>query len=133
MIFRKNSLPQRHEVHKGFTKKRKYFVGTRLRLVLLLGLSNLAFSQTVNVLTLADAIKIGQENSRALKISSAKVDAARAKSDEASTSLLPSIKLTASYQRLSDVDPFRISVPFAPRPIEISPTVLNNYNTRVLL
>ena len=116
------------------------FVGTRLRLVLfvipamlLLFVFQDGQSQTPKVLTLADAIKIGQENSRALKISSVKVDAASAKASEAYTNLLPSIKLFASYQRLSDVDPFQISVPFVPQPITVAPTVLNNYNMRVSL
>ena len=133
MKVRTKSLPQRHEGHKGFTKKRKYFVGTRLRLVLPFVCTTLSYAQTSNVLTLAEAIRIGQENSRVLKMSSAKVDAAKAKSDEASTGMLPSVKLTASYQRLSDVDPFQIVVPFAPQPITVAPTVLNNYNTRVSL
>lgn len=124
-------LAQKTRRHEGCTKK--HSVGTWLSHVLLFAFTNLSYTQTMSVLTLAEAIKIGQANSRALKISDAKVDAAKAKSDEASTSLLPSVKLSASYQRLSDVDPFRISVPFAPQPIEVAPTVLNTYNTRVAL
>lgn len=90
-------------------------------------------SQESVVLSLPDAIRIGQENSRALKISSAKVDAAAAKAREATTSRLPALKLAAGYQRLSDVDPFQITTPFLPTPIQIAPTVLNNFTTRVTL
>lgn len=142
---RKQKIATKTQRHEGFTKKRLVFVVTRLparptramkaggRLVLLLMFATLTYSQTITVLTLADAIKIGQENSRALKISFAKVEAASAKAGEANTSLLPSLKLSASYQRLSDVDPFAITTPFSPQPFVIAPTVLNNYNARVQL
>ena len=99
--------------------------------VLMFAGATVSYAQSINVLTLADAIKIGQENSRVLKISSAKVDGVKAKANEASTSLLPSVKLMAGYQRLSEVDPFQISVPFSPKPIEVAPSVLNNYTARV--
>jgi len=38
--------------------------------------------------------------------------------------------LSVGYSRLSDVDPFRIMVPFSPQPITIAPTVLDNYSLR---
>lgn len=91
------------------------------------------FAQSPRKLSLDDALRIGQENNRALKISAAKVVAAEAKANEASTSLLPSVTLHAGYQRLSDVDPFQVTVPFAPQPITIAPVVLNSYSARVSL
>lgn len=106
---------------------------TRLAVLVFFILTNQILAQNSVILSLPDAIRIGQENSRALKISSAKVDAAQAKESEASVQRLPSLKLAASYQRLSDVDPFQVSVPFLPQPIVIAPTVLNNYATRVSL
>ncbi len=84
-------------------------------------------------LTLEEAIAGGQRNNKALQLSSAKVTAATAKASEMSTTLLPSVKLSAGYQRLSDVDPFQVTVPFVPQPIVIAPTVLNNYTTRIAL
>jgi outer membrane protein len=84
-------------------------------------------------LTLEEAIATGQRNNKALQLSSAKVTAATAKASEMSTMLLPSIKLSAGYQRLSDVEPFQVTVPFVPQPIVIAPTVLNNYTTRIAL
>ena len=84
-------------------------------------------------LTLDEAIALGKENSKMLRVSTAKVDAAEARAGEASTALLPSLKFEGSYKRLSDVDPFAVKVPFYPSPIEISPIVLNNYNVRVSL
>lgn len=92
-----------------------------------------SWAQEVKTLTVADAIKLGQENNRALKISSAREEAAAAKAGEAHSMLLPSIKLSASYQRLSDVDPFQVTVPFYPQPIVLAPTVVNNYTARVSL
>lgn len=127
MTFR-NEPPALHDVRKRLIAKL-----TRFSLVLFIALATSVHSQTINVLTLDDAIKIGQANNRALMISSAKADAAEARSDEVHTALLPSIKLTGSYQRLSDVDPFAIKTPFLPQPIEVAPTVLNNYSTRMSL
>ncbi|MEO8168347.1 MAG: TolC family protein, partial [bacterium] len=106
---------------------------------LLMVIVGTVFAQEAKVLTLADAIKIGEQNSRALKISSAKVDAASAKASEANTYLLPSLKLSASYQRLSDVPPFAVTLPATLPPplggssIQLAPTVLNSYNARVSL
>jgi len=82
-------------------------------------------------LSLDDAIRIGRENSKALRISELKVDAASAKTMEAKAAMLPSLKFEGSYKRLSDVDPFSVQVPFSPTPIVLSPTVLNNYNVKV--
>ncbi len=84
-------------------------------------------------LALDEAIAIAHRNSKVLQLSSARVNAASAKAREMSTLLLPSIIVTAGYQRLSDVDPFQVTVPFLPQPIVIAPTVLNNYSTRVSL
>jgi outer membrane protein TolC len=62
-----------------------------------------------------------------------KVLAADARSSEANAARLPSLKLQASYTRLSEIDPFAVQVPFYPLPITISPVVLNNYSTRLSL
>ncbi|MEW6511642.1 MAG: TolC family protein [Bacteroidota bacterium] len=82
-------------------------------------------------LTLRDALAIGRANSRQLKIAVAKLAAASGRADEARAATLPTLKFEGSYKRLSDVDPFRVSVPFLPAPITISPTVLDNYLLRV--
>ena len=92
-----------------------------------------ALAQAPRQLTLDEAIAIGMKNSKMLRVSAAKVEAAEARTGEAGTALLPSLKLEGSYKRLSDVDPFAVKVPFYPTPIEISPIVLNNYNLRVSL
>jgi outer membrane protein len=93
----------------------------------------LLFSQEKRALSIEQAIQIGMENSRALHISSMKVLAADAKSSEVNAARLPSLKLQAGYARLSEIDPFAVSLPFLPSPVIISPIVLNNYTTRLSL
>jgi len=90
-----------------------------------------AFSQSMMELTVDDAIKTGMAHSKKLQAAMRRSEGASARAEEMRSVLLPSVKLSASYQRLSDVDPFRVVVPFSPEPITISPIVLNNYNLRV--
>ncbi len=89
------------------------------------------FAQVPAGLTIDEAITIARQNNRLVKIAAARVDAATAKADEANAGLLPSLKFEGSYRRLSDIDPFAVSLPFLPAPVVISPTVLNNYAARV--
>lgn len=93
----------------------------------------LGFSQEKRALSIKQAIQIGLENSRALHISSMKVLAADSRSSEANAARLPSLKLHVGYARLSEIDPFAVSLPFLPSPVTISPIVLNNYATRLAL
>ncbi len=88
-------------------------------------------SQDVQHLSLDEAIAIGLQQNTSLAVSREKVESAKARAADAGTPLLPSLKLEGSYRRLSEVDPFEVSVPFFPQPIEISPVVLNNYSVRV--
>lgn len=110
------------------TQLRYIRAAARWTLLLVLSVSSVSAQQQ---LTLDEAIALGQRNSKILQLSSAKVHAATAKASEMATLLLPSIRLSAGYQRVSDVDPFQVTVPFFPQPIVIAPTVLNNYTTRV--
>lgn len=82
-------------------------------------------------LSLQQAIERARRHSRTLGIARAKSDAAAAKAHETTTALLPALRLTASYQRQSDVGPFQVAVPFLPRPLDIAPSILNTYVTRV--
>ncbi len=84
-------------------------------------------------LTIKEAIAVGLNQSRTLRASAARVEAAEARLGEAQTSRLPVIKGEASYRRLSDVDPFQVQVPIFPQPIVISPTILDNTALRVSL
>jgi len=90
-----------------------------------------ALSQTVQRLTLEDAIAIGQKKSKTLFISTAKVEAASAKADEAHAGMLPSLKFAGGYARLSDVPPFEIGPPALPKEVVIAPSPMDSYNARV--
>lgn len=80
-------------------------------------------------LTIDEAVRLGLQHSKNLKIANSKVKLFSAKSDEADAQLLPSFKLTSGYTRLSEVQPFTVS--FQGREIQISPIILNNYTIRL--
>ncbi|HTX19571.1 MAG TPA: TolC family protein [Bacteroidota bacterium] len=91
-----------------------------------------AFAQQKLPLTLDDAIQIGLEKSKGIHASLMRVQYADARSSEASSLLLPSVKFNGTYSRLSDIPPAQVSLyPLFPDPITLSPTVLNNYNLRL--
>jgi len=96
-------------------------------LIAALLLSTLAEGQTINRLTLEEALAIGKARSRTLRASAARAEGAQARAEEANASLLPSFRADGSYRRLSDVPPFAVRVPGSPVPFVISPIVLNNY------
>jgi outer membrane protein len=92
-------------------------------------LVSFASAQEMKKLTVEEAIVLGLENSKSLRISQSKVDFADARLSEANASALPSIKGNANYTRLSDVPPFEFVSPFLPGGrMLISPSVLNSYN-----
>jgi outer membrane protein len=97
--------------------------------------------QTVS-LTVEQAISNGLEKSKSLHSLLMKVEYADAKSSEMSALMLPAIKATGSYSRLSDVPPFSATIPastFGPgfpvtsKSIALSQTFLDNYNVRLTL
>ena len=65
-------------------------------------------------LTVEECIRLGLERNPGLKSSQAAVDLALAKVREAYASALPSLKLSGGYTRLSEVDPFVITLPSGP-------------------
>jgi outer membrane protein len=89
---------------------------------------------TKRILTLDQCIQLGIENSKELKISKSKISSSEAKITEANSMLLPLLKFQASYQRLSNIPPFEVSIPaLFPKPIQISPVILDNYNLKLTL
>jgi outer membrane protein len=108
-----------------------------LTIISLLTLPLLA--QEKMTLTIEQAIQIGLENSKALRTSQFRVDAADAKASEANTYGLPSLKFSGTYTRLSDVPPSQIvlpanfimqGVPPTDSRATLSPTVLDNYGLK---
>ncbi|MCE1164900.1 MAG: TolC family protein [Bacteroidetes bacterium] len=86
-----------------------------------------AGAQLDKPMTLDDCIRTGMENSKTLKISKYKVDAAEEKLKEVNTAFLPSLKFMGNYSRLSPVDPFVVMG------ISIAPSILDNYTTKLSL
>ena len=78
-------------------------------------------------LTIEESLSIGLENSRVLHASQMKSEYAEAKAREVSASLYPSVKVQASYQRLSSVPEFKIPFPGIPT---IFPYIPDNYVAR---
>jgi outer membrane protein TolC len=86
-------------------------------------------------MSLEECIKYGLENNKGIKIAAEKVKSARLKKEEVNTTGLPSLSFQAGYTRLSEVDPFTITVPMggASQSFTVSPSVLNSYTTKLTL
>ncbi|MCX6142621.1 MAG: TolC family protein [Ignavibacteriales bacterium] len=78
-------------------------------------------------LTLEESLTIGLESSKVLHASQMRSEYAEAKAREVSASLYPSLKVQASYQRLSSVPEFKIPFPGIPT---IFPYIADNYVAR---
>ena len=87
---------------------------------------SLSFAQRRS-LSIEESVKIGLENSRVLHASQMKSEYTNAKAREASASLYPSLKVQASYQRLSSVPEFKIPFPGIPT---IFPYIPDTYVAR---
>jgi outer membrane protein TolC len=92
------------------------------------GISNAQEKLSLNV---EDAIELGLKNSKMLNSSLARYKFSEAKLKEVNASRLPSLKFSAGYTRLSEVDPFNIVTSFGT--FEVSPSILNNYQTKLSL
>jgi outer membrane protein TolC len=101
-----------------------------------------ALAQQKMSLTIQQAVQIGMENSKALRTSQFKLEAADARSSEMNTLRLPSLKFNGTYTRLSDVPPSQIvlpanfimpGVPPTDSRATLSPTVLDNYGLKATL
>jgi outer membrane protein len=101
-----------------------------------------ANAQTKIELTVDRAIALGLDNSKSLHASLMNVQTADSRAREVSAQRLPSLRLSGSYTRLSDVPPASFMIPantfgpgFPSQTITsvLSPTILDNYSTRLTL
>jgi outer membrane protein len=79
-------------------------------------------------LTLEESLALGLKNSKELQIASSQILKSEAIVSEISSSMLPKLSLNASYTKLSDVNPFQVTLPSLPQPITIQESILDNYN-----
>ena len=93
--------------------------------------ANYLNAQDILKLNVNEAIEIGLKNSKMLNSSLARLKSSEAKLKETDASRLPSLKFSTGYTRLSNVDPFSITTPFGT--FNISPSILNNYQTKLSL
>ncbi len=108
---------------------------SRLFLAVLLPLASLAAQESMS-LSVDEAIRIAFDKSKALHASEMKVQYADARSGEARTALLPTLKFGGAYTRLSNVPSFTVSLPLpppAPRSFTLAPAILDNYNLHLTL
>ena len=90
-----------------------------------------SFGQESRNLSLEESIQIGLKNSELIHSSQMKVDYTRAKWSEVNTYRLPSLKLNASYTRLSEITPFVLTTPFGT--FDLQPSIVNTYNIKLSL
>jgi outer membrane protein len=82
-----------------------------ITILLILAFALPVMAQQKLSLTINQAVETGIQNSKALRTSQFKVDAADARASEMNTLRLPSLKVNGSYTRLSTVDPTVIPFP----------------------
>ncbi|MBM4171497.1 MAG: TolC family protein [Ignavibacteria bacterium] len=92
---------------------------------------NSVIAQEKLSITVEQAVEIGLKNSKTLHSSLMKVKSAEARVKEVSASKLPSLRLSAAYRRLSEVDPFIVETPFGK--FNISPAIFDNYSVQLSL
>jgi outer membrane protein len=85
-------------------------------------------AQTTKKLTLNDAINLGLQNSKQLRISASKLEAMQARVQQVKNQLLPSVNASVNYTRISNnIEPFKIGAP--PNENILNPQILNqSYN-----
>src|SRR5689334_17222369 len=83
---------------------------------------------SVMTLSLAQALQMGIDSSKSLKISNSRMQLAEAKYNQAVDATIPSVRLNAGYTRLSDIEEPKFLFPGATEPIALFPVYVNNYS-----
>ena len=97
----------------------------------LIALPVFLYGQTVKTLSIDEAIRLGLENSKQLKVSGTKLDAAKAKRLQYWNAQIPAVTYTGNYARLSDnVAPFTIRTPTGGETV-LNPQILNQFTNRL--
>jgi outer membrane protein TolC len=86
-------------------------------------------AQDTIVLSLKQAVQWGMDSSKTLKISAARLDLAEAKYNQAVDATIPSVKFSAGYTRLSNVDEPGFLFPGSSQPVKLFPVYVNNYSS----
>ena len=79
-------------------------------------------------LTIDEAVRLGLQYSRQLKVSNAKLDIAKAKREQYWSAQIPNVTASANYTRISDnIAPFSVQFPGASNAVVLNPQILNQY------
>jgi outer membrane protein len=89
-------------------------------------------AQDVKKLSIGESVQIGLENSHSLHSSKEKVKNAQSRLSELKTNLLPSLKFSGIYTRLSPIAPFILSVPTLGT-FDLTSNIVNNYSAKLTL
>lgn len=89
-------------------------------------------AQNVKKLSIEESVQIGLENSHSLHSSKEKVKNAQSRLSELKTNLLPSLKFSGMYTRLSPIEPFILSVPGLGT-FDLTSNIVNNYSAKLTL
>ncbi len=100
-------------------------------ITIIIFLSFAGFAQDKVKLNLTESINIGLQNSRRINSSKMKMQSADAKLKEVNSERLPSLNFSASYTRLSEIDPYSLTTPFGT--FDLSPNIPNSYNLKMSL
>ena len=107
----------------------------KILIILLLVMSNVSAQQIAQPLRLADCIAQALGQNPSLQMSQAKVQAAEARTSEATTGLLPQLRLTGRAAKVSAVDPFGINIQsfYFNYTAVLFPSITENYSMRLSL
>jgi outer membrane protein TolC len=86
------------------------------------------------LLTLDDAVRLGMEQSRQLKLSNSKLEVARLKIKQYWLALVPNVTVNSAYSRLSDhIEPYKFRIPVNGTVLEqtLNPQVLNQFSNKL--
>jgi outer membrane protein TolC len=86
------------------------------------------------LLTLDDAVRLGMEQSRQLKLSNSKLEVARLKIKQYWLALVPNVTVNSAYSRLSDnIEPYKFRIPVNGTVLEqtFNPQVLNQFSNKL--
>ena len=99
-------------------------------MILLVMAASASLAQAPRILTISEAVDLGLQSSRSVKMSSARASADRARADEATAVRFPSLSVLGGYTRIED-GTFRLSTANLPQPLPVGNVVVDNYLLRL--
>jgi outer membrane protein len=102
-------------------------------LILFLSFKSSQAQDSIVVMSLKEALQTGLDSSKSLKISSAKMQLAEARYNQAVDATIPSLKFAGNYSRLSFVEEPKFTFPGSSEAVSLFPVYVNNYSAGLTL